>query len=189
MRPAYGFTLLELLIAMAVFAIMATMTYGGLKIVLDTQQHTATRAAQIRELQLTLYQLNEDLLQAVARPIRDELGGDELAFRGGNGSELLTLTRAVPALLPYQENSQLQRVSYRFEAGALYRLVWRTLDRTQQTQPLRRRMLNASRVGIRFFAGEWRTSWPVAGDALPKAVEIVLDIDGLGEIRRGFRLS
>lgn len=183
-----GFTLLELLIAMAIFAIMATMAYGGLSTVIDTRQATQGRAEQVRQLQQALYQLNEDLQQAVPRPVRDELGDHEAEFRGGNGQELLSLTRATPELLPTSEASRLLRISYRFESGKLYRLVWNVLDRTQQSRPLRKRILQADAVHIRFFGSEWTTNWPVASGGLPKAVEVTVGLSGLGEIRRGFWL-
>ncbi|MHB8746444.1 MAG: PulJ/GspJ family protein, partial [Gammaproteobacteria bacterium] len=35
-----GFTLLELLVAVGVFAVMAVMAYGGLKSVLDSRKQT-----------------------------------------------------------------------------------------------------------------------------------------------------
>ncbi|PPD29628.1 MAG: type II secretion system protein GspJ [Methylomonas sp.] len=188
MRQA-GFTLLELLIAMAIFAIMAAMAYGGLKTVLDTQHATADRAAELRQLQQALQLLNEDLLQALPRPIRDELGDPEQAFIGGRSELLLTLTRATPELSPTSQGSRLQRISYRFENGKLYRLVWNTLDRTQQTQATRKLLLNAENMDVRFWGAEWTSSWPVSGAPLPTAVEIVFKLSSLGEIRRGFWLQ
>lgn len=185
---AGGFTLLELLVAMAIFAIMAVMAYGGLKTVIDTRRATQAKAAQLRQLQQALYLLNEDLQQAVSRPVRDELGGGEEAFRGGNGRELLSLTRAVPTLPPDGGRSRLQRVGYRFESGKLYRLVWNTLDRTQQSRPLRKRILDADGVQIQFFGSEWTGSWPLSAGAIPKAVEVIFSLSGMGDIRRGFWL-
>lgn len=184
-----GFTLLELLIAMAVFAIMATMAYGGLKAVIDTQRNTAQRAQQMQELQFALFQIGEDLLQAVPRSVRDEFGDPEMAFSGGNPGPLLTLTKTAPDFAPGGAANRLQRVSYRLESGALYRLVWHTLDRTQQSQPLRKRLLSTDRISVRFWGEDWSGSWPAAGSALPKAVEITIVLDGLGEIRRGYWLS
>ena len=184
-----GFTLLELLIAMAIFAIMAAMAYGGLKTVLDTQHATTDRAAELRQLQQALQLLNEDLLQALPRPIRDELGDPEQAFIGGRSELLLSLTRATPELMPMEQGSRLQRISYRFEDGKLYRLVWNTLDRTQQTPAIRKVLLHADNISIRFWGTEWTSSWPVAGAPLPTAVEIVFRLSTLGDIRRGFWLQ
>lgn len=185
---AGGFTLLELLIAMSVFAIMATMAYGGLKSVIDTQQTTAARAVQIRQLQQALHLLNEDLQQALPRGVRDEQGDGEPALAGGGGEELLTLTRATPELLPASDHSQLLRVSYRVEDGALYRLVWAVLDRTPQSRPMRKRILDAESIEIRFLGSEWSGSWPASGAGLPRAVEVSIKLKRLGEIRRGFWL-
>lgn len=183
-----GFTLLELLIAMAIFAIMAVMAYGGLKTVLDTRQATSERATELRQLQQTLQLLQEDLLQALSRSIRDELGDPEAAFIGGRSELLLSLTRSTPELLALDPRSRLQRITYRFEDGKLYRSVWNMLDRTQQSQASRKLLLHAENVSIRFWGAEWTGSWPVSGATLPTAVEIVLKLSTFGEIRRGFWL-
>jgi len=180
-----GFTLLEILIAMAVFAIMAAMAYAGLSAVLDAREGTAKRSETIAQLQQTLYLLNEDLTQAIPRSIRDEFGSDQLAFTGGNGEELLTFTRSVPDWSESPSRSQLQRVSYRMENGALYRQVWTILDRTQQSQFRRKKLLSADIVSVRFYSEDWLDNW-AASAAMPKAVSLTLSLAGLGEIKRVF---
>jgi len=186
-RQGTGFTLLELLIAMAVFAIMATMAYGGLRAVMQTRQDSQNRARQLREAQQAFYWLNEDLQQAVARPVRDELGDSRPAFQGGTGEDVLSLTRNTPTWLPGAAGrSNLQRVVYRFKNGILYRGVWNALDRTPQSQISQRRMLEAHSVQLRFYGGEWSGYWPVAGAALPRAVEVSVELPGLGKLRRVF---
>ncbi|QPK64727.1 type II secretion system minor pseudopilin GspJ [Methylomonas sp. LL1] len=181
-----GFTLLEILIALAVFAIMAAMAYAGLTAVLDTRQATETRSGSLSQLQQLLYLLNEDLSQAVQRPVRDELGTEQPAFSGGNGEELLTFTRSLPDWLDSPNRSHLQRVSYRHENGAIYRQVWNILDRTQQTQSRRRKILDSDSVELRFYGKEWSNNWPAVGGVIPKAVEVKLGQAGLGEVRRLF---
>lgn len=181
-----GFTLLEILIAMAVFAIMAAMAYAGLRAVLDARAGTEQRSDSIAALQQTLYLLNEDLAQALPRSIRDELGSEQPAFSGGNGEELLTLTRSVPEWSELSIRSDLQRVSYRLENGSLYRQVWIVLDRTQQTQFRRKKLLNVSAFELRFYGSDWMTHWPAEGSGLPKAVEANFNLAGLGDMRRLF---
>lgn len=181
-----GFTLLEILIAMAVFAIMAAMAYAGLSAVLDARAGTEKRSASIADLQKTLYLLNEDLAQALPRSVRDELGSEQPAFSGGNGEDLLTLTRSVPEWSELAMRSQLQRVSYRVENGSLYRQVWTVLDRTQQTTSRRKRLLDVAMLGLRFYGSDWTTNWPASGSGLPKAVEANFSLAGLGEIQRLF---
>jgi general secretion pathway protein J len=179
-----GFTLLEILIAMAVFTIMSVMAYSGLKAVLTAKARTTEKSERLAQLQMTLYLLNEDLAQAVARPIRDEFGTTEAAFIGETDKELLTFTRMVPSWTKYQPGSQLQRVSYRFEKGGLYRLVWSLLDRTQQSTYRRQKLLNIQQIQLRFFQGDWLSTW--SSEKIPKAVECHLFIAGLGDIKRLF---
>jgi general secretion pathway protein J len=179
-----GFTLLEILIAMAVFAIMSVMAYSGLKVLLDARESTALKSVQLAELQTTLYLLNEDLVNSVNRPIRDAYGAEEMAMHGGLDGEVLTLTRSVPAWSPYQSGSPLQRVSYRLEKGGLYRAVWTIIDRTQQSEYRQRKLLEVEQLNLRFFGLDWADYW--SANVAPRALEIIITVKGLGEIKRLF---
>jgi general secretion pathway protein J len=182
-----GFTLLEILIALAIFAIMSMMAYAGLASMLDAHATTEPRSKQMAQLQATWYLFNEDLSQAINRPIRDELGSQEPAFSTGRGNELLVFTRNVPQWSSYGENN-LQRVSYRFENGVLSRQVWTLPDRTQQTQYRRRKLLNAEQVDVKYYDEESQIWLPFTGSkgALPNAIEISFKLADLGVVRRSF---
>lgn len=185
-RQNSGFTLLEILVAMAVFAIMAGMAYAGLHTVMETRRSTEARAQSLAQWQRFAYTLNEDLAQAIPRGVRDELGSNQLAFSGGNDGQLLSLTRSVADWSGQSQRSRMQRVEYRLEADGLYRQVWQVLDRTQQSEPQRRKLLAAEHVELRFYGGEWSTVWPATGGGLPKAVEARVQLPTLGEVRRVF---
>ncbi len=49
-----GFTLLELLIAITIFSIISTITYSGLKIVLDSEQQISEHMDRLSQLQICL---------------------------------------------------------------------------------------------------------------------------------------
>ena len=183
-KSSRGFTLLEILIAMAIFALMSVMAYSGLRILLEARAATSIRSERLADLQITVYLIAEDLAQTLARPIRDEYGSSQIATRGGNDIELLTLTRSIPKWSTYQTGSQLQRISYRFENGALYRLVWQAIDRTRQTEYRQRKLIELEKIKLRFFDEEWVDNW--LSNQVPKAVEINLTINGLGNIKRLF---
>jgi general secretion pathway protein J len=185
-----GFTLLEILIALAIFAIMSMMAYAGLAAVLDARAATQPRSEQMAQLQMTLYLLNEDLSQAIKRPIRDELGSTEPAFSSGRGNEILVFTRSVPTWSIDGADNSLQRVSYSFENGALYRQVWTLPDRTPQTQYRRRKLINAEQVGVNFYDEASQTWLPFNGGngGAPKAIEIRFNLASLGSIQRSFFL-
>ncbi|MEZ5671465.1 MAG: prepilin-type N-terminal cleavage/methylation domain-containing protein [Thiotrichaceae bacterium] len=69
-----GFTLLELLIALSIFALIAMMAYSGLLSVLQVGAHVEQTSQQLMRLQLTFQRVNQDVTQLVYRPIRNEYG-------------------------------------------------------------------------------------------------------------------
>ncbi len=188
-KKQQGFTLLEILIALAIFAVMSMMAYAGLAAVLKARAATEPRSQQMAQLQTTLYLLNEDLSQAINRPIRDEFGSPEPAFSSGRGNEILVFTRSVPIGAGNGSANSLHRVSYRFEKGALYRQVWSLPDRTQQTQYRRRKLMTAEQVNINFYSKESQTWLPFNGSGgSPEALEVSFKLAGLGSVQRLFLL-
>ena len=180
-----GFTLLEILIALAIFAVMSMMAYAGLAAVLDARASTVPRAQQLAQLQTTLYLLNEDLSQVINRPIRDQLGSSEPAFSIGRGNEILIFTRTVPSWSTNSSENNLLRVSYSLEKEALYRRVWTIPDRTQQTEYRRRKLLVTQGVTIKGFSAKTKTWGEVVGE-IPQALDISFKLDGLGSVHRTF---
>jgi general secretion pathway protein J len=87
--------------------------------------------------------------------------------------------------------SDLQRVRYRLEDGELLREVWWVLDRAPDSEPVEQPLLEGlDEFSLRFLdqTDEWRESWPPTGagvsgpTGLPRAVEISLDAEGVGEL-------
>jgi general secretion pathway protein J len=187
-----GFTLLELLIAMAVFAIMAAMAYGGLNSVLTTRDSTDQAAQELDSLQQTFLFLQQDLLQVVGRSVRDELGDPEPALEGGLDSEtVLSLPRG--DLGGVGRYPLLRRISYRVSDGRLQRVSQLVLDRFPDSSETAMELVSdVDDVQIRFLAEEWSDTWPPPAmqdmDALPRAVEITLETGRWGEIRRLYPL-
>ncbi|MFO1371275.1 MAG: type II secretion system minor pseudopilin GspJ [Candidatus Competibacteraceae bacterium] len=133
--PARGFTLLELLVALAVFAIMAIAAYSGLRNVLFTRA-AVKENRRLAAVQLAVYRLEQDIEQATPRGIRDEYGQPQAAMRGGAlESDALTMTRAGWDNLLEQPRATLQRVVYRLRDGRLWRLYWDVLDQGGPGEP------------------------------------------------------
>ena len=180
-----GFTLLEILIALAIFAVMSMMAYAGLAAILDARANTVPRAEQLAQLQTTLYLLNEDLSQAINRPIRDELGSIEPAFSVGRGNEILVFTRTVPSWSTNSGENNVLRVSYSLEKEALYRRVWSIPDRTQQTEYRRRKLLATQGITITGFNAKTQAWEPLVSE-IPLALDISFKLEGLGTVHRSF---
>ncbi|MFO7642096.1 MAG: type II secretion system minor pseudopilin GspJ [Candidatus Competibacteraceae bacterium] len=195
--PIRGFTLLELLVALAVFAILATAAYSGLRNVLFTRVAVEAQTQRLAAVQLAIHRLIQDLEQAAPRGIRDEYGEPQAAMLGDElAGERLILTRAGWANPLGQPRASLQRVAYRLRDGQLWRLYWPVLDRGGLIEPRETRVLDQVReFRIRFLdqSGSWRNDWPPPASAgsspqdlapLPRAVEISLTLEDWGEITR-----
>lgn len=193
-RHARGFTLLELLVALAVFSLVSVMAYSGLRAVLDADQQTGQRAERLRHLQAAVGMLERDLLQATTRGIRDQYGEMQPPLSGVEvGAHLLELTRAGWTNPTGSTRSGLQRIAYGLRGEQLVRLAWLVLDRAQDSVPYEAALLDGVRdMRLRYLDAqrEWQPNWPPRLDdgtlvmELPLAVEVVLEVEGWGEIRR-----
>jgi len=196
-----GFTLLELLIAIAIFSILSTIAYGGLKTVLDTEEQTRRYLERLSELQIGLTLVRRDVEQTVSREIRDEYGDSQPAMQTNDFSNiLLEFTRSGRANPMNLQRSGLQRIGYQFEDKTLYRLTWPTMDRSQDTQPARDSLISDIKsVELVFYDQKMKpqAKWPKKTDdtgddpqhPLPKAIELKLEVENWGTIQRIFRVN
>ena len=209
-----GFTLLELLIALAIFSLMSVMAYGGLAAVIQTRESVNQAMDRLSQVQKAIYRLQNDIEAAQPRPIRNQFGEEEAAVRQNIDGEGLYLTRGGwrnPLSMP---RSSLQRVYYRLEDKQLIRRSWPILDGLEvdarpddpnsvtredilleQVEEIRWRFLqDGVAEGQDFEDLEWLEQWPPFSDepdptALPRAIEILITSEEWGEIRYLFRLG
>jgi len=138
-RPSasHGFTLLELLIAIAVFAVMSVMAYGGLSNVIDNSKSSRLALSRLQEVQHALFNIERDISQIATRSIRDEFGDVKSYLTAGNDIDrLIEFTRGGRRNPARILRSNLLRVAYRLDNGNLSRLYWPQLDRVQGMEPV-----------------------------------------------------
>jgi general secretion pathway protein J len=191
-----GFTLLEVLIAVAIFVIVGALAMGGYNELIKQSDHVGENAARTRAVQSTLQRLAQDFASLEPRPVREPLGdGLQPALRADDRTQdLVHLTRSGwsnPAGVP---RATLQRVSYRLDENKLRRDYWVMLDRTLSVEPVSTVLLDDVReVSFRFMDQNrnWHTQWPPLGYSAPDiarlrpiAVEITVDLEDWGKLVR-----
>ncbi len=203
MRQARGFTLLELLVSLSIFALIGIMAYSGLDNVMRQQAQTEVYAKRMQDLQLTYRVLKRDFEQFVDRSIRNEFGDVSPALVAGGNYAGVEFTRAgYPNPAAYLR-SNLQRVAYLVDDGRLLRRSWRVLDRAQDSLPDQQVLIEGVQsISLRYLddTKKWQQSWPPAATTVvapagtavakkwPLAVEVALSLDDIGVLRWVYRL-
>lgn len=216
-RTTKGFTLLELLIAIALSAVVAVISYSALDGITDADSQIESVTEQINDIDRTLRLLKEDLAHTLPRVIISADGSVQPAFLAANTEttaskqagtltgNLLTLTRSGWLNPRLAERSEQQRVSYNLQNQTLSRTHRKYLDGITEQPLFTIDLLDGVRsLSLRFLDNSakqyhpdskyWKNQWPVGASALtvseslPAAVQLTIDVEGFGEIRRIFPL-
>ena len=198
-----GFTLIEVLVAMAIFGVMSVLAYQALGQTFFNADELGLRMDRLQAIQRTMRLLGRDLMQTAPRPVRDPLEGPPLPAIRTSPTSLFALELTHngwpnPAGLP---RSTLQRVAWRIEDGELVRLHWGALDATLNTDPVGTILLDGvESIEFRYLgaSGEWTTQWPPLDfnnqgpgslRLRPRVVEVILVLSDEGELRRFFEVA
>lgn len=211
-RTARGFTLVEVLIALAITAFVSTIAYTSFTTVLNGVERSQAVAERVYAVNRAWMIISRDLEQFVARPIRDEFGEREPALQGGRVARFpLSFTRGGWHNPVGHPRSELQRVNYRLEEEVLWRDSYAVLDRSGDTLPQEVALLEGvEELQVFFLDGsesvrtigntseletrDWQESWildtsqPGAGLNPPMAIELRLQLADWGEMRRIYAL-
>lgn len=198
-----GFTLLEILIAMAIFTLIGLASTSVLTSVIDSDELSSQRFEKLEVLQRAMLTLERDILQAMPRAIRINGESSSTVMSGGEdlfGSEAdgIGLVRGgwhnPQYMLP---RSTLQAVGYRLQEGQLQRLYGNYLDNVIGYEPKVKVLLeDVDDLQIEFLpqsSGEtddenaWQEDYNAA--VLPVAVAVTISTKTFGLIRREFVLG
>lgn len=176
-----GFTLIELVIAIGIFAVLSVIVSISLRGVIDAKASQDERAAQYSALQLTYALLSRDFAQAIDRGNTNATGGGSFIGErdARTNSLLVAFTRAGvinPQLI--EPRSTLARVSYQLTGNNFVRLHWPTLD--NNNTPIQQVLLtDVVNVSMRYFdsRGETFDNWAMSSE---QDLEMVLNAVGEG---------
>jgi general secretion pathway protein J len=195
-----GFTLLELLVAISIFAIISAISYGTLIRIIDQDEHLELERRYWQTLGTSLIRLEEDLAFTIPRSIRDSGGFPVPAFTGqpiddrAVSPPSLEFTRAGSWRLQTDTTTGIQRIAYRVKNNELLRQVWPTLDRGPVDQPRSFVLLNDVELfELRFLGSNlsWSDHWPLEEnkEVLPRGIELKLKTVNRETITKYFVVS
>jgi general secretion pathway protein J len=178
-----GFTLVEMMVALFIFAMLSVAGVIMLRSAVDSDEITAENLGKMAEMQRFVSLMEADLSQALPRTFRDD-GGDRMpAFAseaGGPEAAFLKFTRGGQSNVNGAARSNLERVEYRLTDGNLERWRYRMTDGGSIDQPAIL-ISNVDSLALRFRdkRGLWSNGWETERLAdLPRAIEIQFDQQG-----------
>jgi len=174
-----GFTLVEMLIALAIFAVIAGGALALLRFSVDAEIASRDKTEQIAALRRFLSVWNADLAQVVPRPARDSAGTSHPALEAPTGAPdgvILRLTRSGWSNFDGSPRPSLQRVEYLWAKGRLARAGYPFVDGARP-DPGVALTGSADPPALRFRTadGNWQARWePRRAAELPVAIELTL---------------
>lgn len=192
-RAARGFTLVEALLALAIFATIAVLAYRATAALTDGETRLSAEAQRWRTLESFFARFEADIRQAVPRSVR--VGGRReapwLGSIGAGRQSVLEFSRA-GAEFSVEPGLAGQRVGYRWREGSIEIAYWPHLDRPDASVPAMFPLVpEVTQFELAYLArdGAWRDRWPGSADAdLPRAVRMTLTLADGVRVDRAFVL-
>jgi len=182
-RNSNGFTLVEMMVALFIFAMLSVAGVVMLRSAVDSDEATADKLGEMAEMQRFVSLMEADLSQTLPRTYRDVRGDRMPALAsetGGAEKALLKFTRGGQSNINGHARSNLERVEYRLQDGKLERWRYRMTDGGSIDQPA----VLISNIGsfeLRFRdkRGQWSSRWETERlTDLPRAIEMQFEQEG-----------
>ena len=161
-RNQQGFTLVEILVAMLIFAVIGLLSSQILSNSVQTQNIIKDRGERLAQIHRAMQVIQRDVMQFSERPVR-EYSGDWVPALLLSNEGFIEFSRVGWRNPLSQPRSELQRVGYRLQDGKLFRGYWRVLDRSYDTEPAFQELLDEV-DRIEFYvldsAGQQHKFWP-----------------------------
>ncbi|PSU30228.1 type II secretion system protein GspJ [Photobacterium lutimaris] len=191
-----GFTLLEVLVAIAVFAMLSLSAYQVMNGVQRSDAQSREHSERLKDIQRAMIMMDNDFRQVVARKVRNQ--GEAVSDRIFQSREYLLDSSSYGILFTrtgWQNPQQMfprgenVKVGYRIVDEQLERVWFRYPDSVVGTEALVRGLLpGVEAMSFRFYSDKtWLETWDKPA-ALPEGVMIKLTLEDYGDIERVYML-
>lgn len=180
-----GFTLVEMLVALALFAVIAVGALGLLRFSVDAELAGRAKTDSIAAQRRFLSVWTADLAQAVPLPSRDQRGLAHPAFEANRDGIALRFTRSGWDNVDGAPRPGLQKVEYRVTGNALVRAGYPFPDGAAPDPGTEVLPLSAPPTfRFRTQDGNWRNTWdPQLTTELPVTIELLVPQKGVPPLR------
>ena len=183
-----GFTLVELLVAIAIFAVLSALGWKVFDYIVQTKDRNAVHEQRLSQLQDTYQQILRDTVQAV--PLTANINGDiQPALVLQNRRFNFSKTGVTDPLKEGVSPDERVEYQYRADEQKLYRLKYRNLNQTGRDQPESSVLLSdVEQFQIVVLNPNEMTQWPDSSfdlnqieqkQRLPKGIKINLMVNGV----------
>jgi type II secretion system protein J len=194
LAPSRAFTLLELVLALSMVAIMAASLYAAMRVAFRAQSGAEAAIEPSRTAELVFEMIRIDLQNIVpptpynvqtvtlAGPFQASDGKDD---RGADGDDVILYTTADAPDRP-SANGDIKKVELLISTQdgtgdhVLVRRVTRNLLAQIEPTPVEEVVCrNVGAFNVRYYDGtDWQTTWDSTqlGDVLPTAVEVTIEL-------------
>ena len=185
-----GFTLIEIMIALFIFAIISVIISYGLHNVLAAKQKISQTEQRLNQLQFTVILMQQDISQLV-----DYLSANShnTASTNGNNTHFQFVTTDNENPLGLEQRSNLMQVTYRWKNHQLIRIIAFNFDTNNKPHTVSRVLLpNVTQFKFRYLSKTgFIDTWPPPNQlsmAPPQAVQVTFTIPGWGTMSQLFRI-
>jgi general secretion pathway protein J len=196
-----GFTLIEVIVALSIFAVLSIIGYKGISSLVQTKERVEVEDAKWQQIILFFDRFELDVKQSVNRPIRTREDTVEPAwlgrpsFAGEDGAQLVFSRFGDPEQLGFLMDTR--RVGYRLHDGAIELLIWPSLDVAPSAKPEVFKVLtHVAQISFSYLStdGRWLNAWPEATvttqqkSFAPSAVQLIIKLETGEMVTRVFAL-
>jgi general secretion pathway protein J len=182
-----GFTLIEMVIAVAIFAVMMVIAFPGLTHIAKVGDQVGQSNRRLSELQFALTYLNRDWAQVSSRKILDQYGDEKSHIVIEDNS--ISFTHSGWSNLLQQKRSELQRVQYLVKENQLIRQYWVSLDQAPAEEPISTVLIDeveSFAVHLIDSSEQAIERWPLGEQRVdrPIALRVEIDVKQFGQVHR-----